>query len=1076
MYFKKILSFFIAFTAMAIIAKAQVTTSNISGIVIGANGVPLEGASVKIVKTTNGATKNSKTNKNGQYFVPNLDPGGPYTVTITFVGQTIPEKNNIILQLGNTEVLDFTAENSTNVLQSIVVNSKVNRTLKTGTSSNFNQRLINSLPNIGRSISSVTTLTPQAGGGNSFGGRDGRYNNIQIDGSSFNNNFGLSNALLPGGAISPISIDAIDELSVNVSPFDVRQANFTGAGINATTRKGTNQYRGSVYGFYRNEGFLGREAIGTKVPTVVESTSKTIGASIGGPIIKNKLFFFVNAEKVDINVPGIVWKARRGAASTDPNESRTQAADLDAVSNYLRTNYGYETGPYENLGNFFTKNQKILGRLDWIINDKHTASFRYNYSKTDDDQLLNGNSAPNPRSASNRWSQNSMSYENSNYANTNILSSYAFEVKSNFNNRLSNQFIASYTQANDPKRSSKSSLFPFIDILSGGDAYISAGYELFSYNNDVQNNTFTFNNNLTYNVGKHTLTGGIAYENIYVKNQFLRYGTSYYRFASVSDFLTNQAPTAFGLTYPYAGQKPFVELDFGQASIYAQDEIKVNDRLKLTIGIRADRPLFQNELSPNPAISNLNFRDLQANSIKLDVGKWPKERTYISPRFGVNWDVDGTKDLIIRGGFGVFTGRFPFVWFTNQPSNSGVIQNTVELITQPLAPLSGYLFNPNPQAYVGNFPSAPGTSSPGSIATADPNFKMPQVLRFSAAVDKKLNNDWTLSLEAIYNKDINALLQYNANQASPIGTTFGAGGRPLFGATTATRRVNSSISEAMVLTNTSKGGAGIFTAQLSKRFLKNWEFSLAYTHTESFDISGNPGSQASSAWSNIQSSKGNNNLDLAYSDFGTPNRVVGFASYKLNWLKHFSTNFVLVYTGYEQGRYSYRYSNDFNQDGISSDLIYVPKDVSEITFVQNGAFTPAQQSAAFFSYVEQDKYLKARKGQITERNGGKLPWFSNLDLRILQDIMPIAKHKNYGLQLSMEIENFTNLINSDWGVTKRTVYNNGAILAVVGPPTATTPATYRMNLVNGALPTRSFDNNITVGNTWRMNLGLRLNF
>jgi hypothetical protein len=1074
MHFKKIIPLIIAILAIPLLMMAQVTTSTISGTVKDDKGAVLDGATVKVTNTQNGSVKQTRSDKNGRFTIPNLDPGGPYTVVVSFVGQQIPTRENVFLQLGTTEILDFAGNSTSNTLEGVVVNSSAtSRTVKTGTASNFNQRVINALPNISRSITNITTLTPQAGGGNSFGGRDGRYNNVQIDGASFNNNFGLSSSLLPGGAISPISIDAIEEISVNVSPFDVRQANFTGAGVNATTKKGTNSFKGAVYTFYRDQGFLGRTAAGQKVPPVTQSTSKTFGAFIGGPIIKNKLFFFLSGETVEVDQPGINWKARRGTATTDPNESRTQAADLDAVSNHLKTKYGYETGPYENLGNFLTKNEKILGRLDWIVNEKHSVSLRYNYSKTDDDQLLNGNSAPNPRSASNRWSQNSMSYENSNYANTNLLSSYAFEVKSNFNSRLSNQFIATYTEANDPKRSSKSGIFPFIDILNGGDSYIAAGYELFSFGNDVQNNTLTFNNNLTYSAGKHSLTGGVAYEKIYVKNQFLRYGTSYYRFNSVADFINNAAPSAFAITYPYAGQKPFVELDFGQISLYAQDEIKVNDRFKLSVGIRADRPLFQNQLTSNAAVSALTFGDLNGQPLKLDVGSWPKERTYISPRIGFNWDVNGNKDLIIRGGAGVFTGRFPFVWFTNQPSNSGVIQNTVELTG---ANAATYLFNPNPNAYVANFPTQPGTTAPGSLAIVDPEFKMPQVLRVSAAVEKKLGKDWTLTLEGIYNKDINALIQYNANQRLPIGVTAGPGARPLFGNTNALRRYNTGTSEAMVLTNTNQGGAGIVTVQIAKRFSKNWDFSVAYTHTESLDVSGNPGAQAASAWSNIQSLRGNNDLDIAYSDYGTPNRVIAYGSYNLNLIKQLKTTFTLVYMGYEQGRFSYRYSNDFNQDGISSDLLYVPANPSEITFVANGAFTPQQQSDAFFAYVEQDKQLSKRKGQFTERNGGKLPWFSNVDLRILQDIIPFSKHKNYGLQLSLEVENFTNMINSDWGVTKRLNYNNGAILAVASAPTATTPATYRMNLVSNQLPTSSFASNVTVGNTWRMNLGVRLMF
>ncbi len=1076
MRLRKTVQFLLALLLFPFAMTAQVTTSNITGVVSGSKNEGLVGANVKATNTSTGYTRMTITRADGRYDLTNLNPGGPYRVEVTFVGQTITAKDGIYLQLGNTEQVDFLAEGATTQLEGVIVTAaRSNRTLKTGTSTNFGERQITNVPNISRSITNLTTLTPQAGGGNSFGGRDGRYNNIQIDGASFNNNFGLSNNPLPGGAVSPISLDAIDEISVSVSPFDVRQANFTGAGISATTKRGTNKYTGSVYGYYRDEGFIGRKANGKDIPTLTKSSSKTYGAKIGGPIIKNKLFFFVNAEKVTIDQPGVNWKATRPGVATDANTSRAEAVDLDRVSNHLQTKYGYVTGPYEGLGNFITENEKILGRLDWNINTKHSASFRYNYSKTDDDQLLNGNSAPNPRGSSNRWSQNSMSYENSNYANTNVLTSYAFELKSNLSTKFSNQFLATYTKANDPKRSSKSSIFPFIDIQKGGDNYISAGYELFSFGNDVQNNTTTFNDNVTYTAGKHIVTAGAAYEKIYVKNYFIRYGTSYYRYSSVDDFINNATPNAFAITYPVPGRIPFVELDFGQASLYAQDEISVNNKLKLTVGLRADRPLFNNEMLPNSSIKALTFQDLDGNPINFDVSKWPKERTYFSPRVGVNYDVFGNKELIVRGGAGIFTGRFPFVWFTNQPSNSGT---SVVPFEAPASTLGNYLFNPDPYAYVSSIPSTPGTPPlPSSLAVVDPNFKMPQVARISAAVDKKLSKTWTLTLEGIYNKDINALLQYNANQKAPVGQTAGPGQRALFGNSNATRRINAGISEAMVLSNTDKGGAGIFTAQLSKSFSKNWDFSVAYTHTETFDISGNPGSQAASAWSNVQSVNGNNALDIAYSDYGTANRVVAYGSYKINYAKYLATTIAMVYTGYEQSRFSYRYINDFNQDGLgTNDMMYVPANASEITFVQNGAFTPQQQSDAFFAYIEQDDYLKDRKGQIAERNGAKFPWFSNLDLRILQDILPLSGKRNYGLQVSMEIENFTNMISNDWGVQKRTVYNNAGILRVVAAPTTTTPATYRMELVNGALPTKTFESVITAANTWRMNLGLRLNF
>ena len=1061
---------------------AQVTTSSITGVILSDKNEGLEGATVKVSNTSTGFTRFTKSRQDGRYDLSNLNPGGPYKIEVTYVGQTIKSKDNIYLELGNSESIDFLAEGSTTELESVVITSgRTTRTIKTGTSTNFGQRQITTVPNISRSITNLTTLTPQAGAGNSFGGRDGRYNNIQIDGAAFNNNFGTTGNALPGGVVSPISLDAIDEITVSVSPYDVRQANFTGAGISATTKRGTNNFKGSAYGYYRNEGFVGRKADGKDIPPLVQSSSKTYGALLGGPIIKDKLFFFINAEKVTTDQPGVNWKAARdGVNPNDPNATRVLASDLDRVRNHLKTQYGYETGNYENLPNFLTGNKKILGRLDWNINTKHSASFRYNYSITEDDQLLNGTSAPNPRGSSSRWSRNAMSYENSNYANSNVLSSYAFELKSNFNSRFSNQFLATYTKSNDPKRSSRSSIFPFIDIQKpqtpGGalDNYISAGYELFSFGNDVINNSATFNNNITYNAGKHSITAGLAYENIYVKNFFLRYGTSYYRYSSVDDFINNRTPNAFALTIPTPGRNPFVELNFGQASVYAQDEINVNQKLKITIGLRADKALFTSDLLPNNRIDSLTFSNLDGQPYKYSVSNWPKERTYFSPRVGVNYDVYGDKNLILRGGAGIFTGRFPFVWFTNQPSNSGTSVVTYEA---PVGQLGNFLFKPDPFAYASSVAVSGMLPIPSSLAEIDQSFRMPQVFRVSAAVDKKIGNDWTLTLEGIYNKDINALVQYNANQKAPIGVTAGAGSRPLFGNSNATRRVIPNIAEAMVLTNTNEGSAAIFTAQVSKRFNKNWDFSAAYTHTESFDVSGNPGAQAASAWSGVQSTGGNNDLGVAYSDFGTANRIVAYGSYKINYLKYFATTLSLVLTGYEQGRFGYRYSNDFNQDGLgTNDLLYIPRNPGEITFAQNGAFTPQQQSDAFFAYVKQDKYLSKHQGQFAERNGAKLPWFTNLDLRILQDILPIADKRNYGLQFSMEIENFTNMINNDWGVTRRVALNNAAPLAVAAAPTATTPATFRLNTVNNQLPTRTFEPNVTAANTWRMNLGLRLNF
>lgn len=1098
MFIKRILLIMIVAFALPILASAQVTTGSITGTVKDANNAGLEGATVKVTNVPTGIVVYSKTRKGGKFDVLNLPSGGPYKIEVTYVGKSIDPREDVYVQLGNEERVDFIVKDVTTELTTVTVTgTRGVRTLKSGAGSNFGQRFINNIPNIARSITSITTLTPQAGGGNSFGGRDGRYNNITIDGANFNNNFGISNTPLPGGALQPISLDAIDEISVAISPYDAKLGNFTGANIAAVTRKGTNQYHGSAYAFRRDEGLLGRKTNGVKVPSVQSSSSVLYGGRIGGPIIKNKLFFFINGEYEKRDAPGIVWKASRPGVTPDGNTSRVLASDLDNLSTYLATKYGYTTGPYENLGNFITKGYRLLGRLDWNIVQGHTLTLRYNYSKGDDDQLLNGTSAPNPRGSSNRWSNNSMSYENSNYRNTTEVTSYTAELRSNFSNNMSNQLLVTYTTKIDPERSTSSSIFPFVDIQDGAatrDNYISFGYELFSRNNKVDEKNFTINDNFTYNVGKHSLSAGGEYQQIKVANSFQRYATSYYRFSTLADFLNNAAPNAVGYTYPYAGKQAIADLDFGQLSFYLQDEVKVNDRFKLTYGIRLDKPLFQNDLTSNPAISALNFRDLNGNPIKIDVGLWPKSRFLINPRIGFNWDVQGNRDLIVRGGAGMFSGRFPFVWFTNMPTNSGVIQNTVELTSGIPSTLRFDSYYSNPAKLLTDFPtlfpSAPGTTSPGSIASVDRNFKMPQVFRASLAFDKKLDDKLTLTMEAIYNKDINALFQYNANQKAFNGAWTGADQRPAIltaagAVSTATtdRRINNSISEAMILTNTRRGGAFVFTTQLARRFAKNWEASIAYTYTHAMDVTGNPGSQAASAWSNNTSVTGQNNLPLTVSEFATPHRLVGFVSWRKEYLKHLGTTIALVYTGYNQSRFSYRYSNDANGDGNSADLIYIPKSASDIIFVTNSgtfagspfSYTAQQQSDAFNAYVEQDKYLSKHRGQYMERNGALLPFIHNIDLRILQDIFTNIGRNRHTLQLSFEVENFGNMINSDWGVNKRTVYSNGAILAFAGLNAFGQP-TFRMNTVNGALPTRTFESINSVSSTWRANLGLRYSF
>lgn len=1058
---------------VAVITNAQVTTSSMSGVVKNEGGEALAGATIIAVHTPTGTKYTSVTRNGGRFDILNMNSGGPYTVTVSFVGYQNAQRTDIYLTLGDEYRVDFNMSNNATQISEVVVSGQRNRSVKSGASTNINNRQINTLPTISRSINDFTRLTPQAGPGNTFNGRDGRFNNIQIDGANFNNNFGLSSSNLPGGDAQPISLDAIEEISVNISPFDVKQGNFTGAGVNAVTRSGTNTLTGSVYGFYRNQNFNGKYAASTKLPAATQSETKSYGMRLGGPIIKNKLFFFVNGEREVRTYPGLNWLATRPGLS-GANVSRTTAADLDAVSAFLKQNYNYETGPYENLGQFASENFKALGRIDWNINDNHRLTLRYNFVKSVNDNETNGSSAPNPRAASNRWSRNAMAYENANYGFEDIVSSWTLDFKSKLGKNANNQFLATYTNI-ETNRTSGSTPFPFVDIQDGsGDQYISFGYELFSWKNEVKNKVITFTDNFSYTIGNHNLTAGASFDYLYFGNSFLRYGTGYYRFNSVNDFLTGAAPNAFALTYGYNGTDPIADLEFGQLAAYVQDEIKITDRFKLLAGVRFDQAIYLENPIDNPTIRTKTFRDLSGAPMTFDVGSWPKSKMMWSPRIGFNWDIQGNRDLIIRGGSGIFTGRLPFVWYTNQPTNSYALQATVERVGSAAA---SYLFNPDPNAYRNTFPQSTATLPSGaSLAVVDKNFVFPQIWRNSIAFDKKLPWNMTLTMEAIFSKDINAILQYNANMATPNASFTGPDSRPRY-SSSASRSIDGSIREAMVLSNTKKGGSFSYSALLTKGFTKGFYGQISYSFNYSLDVSGNPGSQAASAWSNLANYRGNNNLlNPSVSQYSIPHRITAVVSKRFEYLnKSLATTVSLFYEGSATGRFSYIYSNDMNNDGATNDLMYVPKDRQEAAIFFPATTAGIADADAFWAYVEQDKYLRKRKGTYTEQNGGLFPWVHTIDARLLQDFSLKAGGKKHTLQLSVDVLNFTNMLNRNWGNRYRQVYSNARILRWVSNTAGGVPQ-YAMNTVSSQKPAKTFETNPTVSSTWGMQVGLRYFF
>jgi hypothetical protein len=1075
------------------ILHAQVTTSSITGTVKDKNGQPLTGATVVATHTPSGTTYSTIAGKDGVFVLPNLRIGGPYTVHITFTGQEPYTVEGVNLLLGEPYSINAVMGEGTQSLEAVVITGRSRRaaTDKTGAATNIGSRQLTTLPTISRSITDFTRLTPQANG-NNFGGRDARYNNVQIDGANLNNNFGLSSDALPGSG-NPISLDAIEEINVNIAPYDVRQANFTGAGISAVTRSGTNTFHGTAYDYYRNQSFNGTHVGDTKLSSIQAQKNNIVGVSLGGPIIKNKLFFFVNGEYETKSTPGVTYVPTGGSGSG--NVSAVSIDTMRILSDYLKQTYNFDPGAYDNFPNFQTKNHKILGKVDWNISSAHKLTLKYSdYVQTSDNLIsqsggINGASSTGIAIYGPRFSNSAMSFANVNYQAKDIVRSGTVELNSSFQRKFANQFLATLTKISTTK-SHAGATFPFVDILGGPagpkNNYISLGNEPFNGNNNiVLNDVYTVTDNFTYYAGKHTLTAGASYEFQKVGNMFMAGSQGYYVYGSLSDFMNNAAPKLFSQTYSLRlGQDAVysANLKIGQLGFYIQDELVANDRVKVTGGLRIDIPVYPEQPLENPAISGLSLYDHAGNMTNYTTGKWPKSSIYWSPRIGFRYDVEGDKKTILRGGTGILTGRIPFVYLTNIPSNSGMYQYGA-LITSNL---QNFLFNPDPHAYnpfynsnlnPAQFPTTAGTVVPSSpYALTSSNFKFPQVWRTDLAVDKQLGKRWSLTLEALYTKDINAVYMFNANQKQPDTVVFtGPFSRPRF-SNSAARKLNATSGNAIVLDNTSLGSSFVFTAQVSRSFANGLYGSLAYTYTFAQDVTANPGSQANSVWAVNPTSGTQNDLELAYSNFAIPHRVVANFSYRKEYVKHLATTISLFYEGGSAGTYSYIYNGDINNDGNSADLMYIPKDPSEIQFKDkvygNVTYTAKQQSDIFFQYIDQDPYLSKHKGQVAERNGAKYPWYNRLDMKFAQDLFTSIGDRRHTLQFTADFINFLNLLNKDWGIKKLYTVNNPLRIENVtnGVPV------FSLTPYNGAPVSQTFVNNVSTQSTWGVQLGLRYSF
>ena len=1087
-----------AFAAMLMVvsAFAQVTTSALGGRVVDANGAPVIGAAVVATHVPSGTVYGVITNNDGRYAINGMRAGGPYKVEFSCLGYQTLAYTDVTLQLAETFALNSELKEDSEMLgEAMVVAAPASKfsAQKMGSATNISSKDIASVPTVSRSITDVTRLSPYGGNGMSFAGADGRTANFTVDGANFNNNFGLSSSL-PGGG-NPISIDAIEEMQVVISPYDVRQTNFIGGGVNAVTKSGTNTLKGSAYMYHRNENMRGNMAAGQEVAGARDKDrNTTYGFTLGGPIIKNKLFFFVNAEYSTIPTVVNRWRGSvDGVANPDAYISRVPNSVLQEVSEFVKDKYGYDTGSWTDYP-ATESNTKILARLDWNINDAHKLAIRYNYTLNQGWNSTNGSSMDGgSRSAYSRFSQYGMAYANSLYSMDNLVSTISLDLNSRLSENLSNQFLATYSKLDD-MRGTNSEDFPFIDIRNDdGSAvlpYIALGYELFTWNNGVHNTNINIKDDLTYYAGNHKFTAGVNYEYQMADNSYMRNGTGYYRYRSLEDFLTGAAPEVVCLTYGYDGEaNPAARVRFHKAGIYGQDEWNVNDNFKLTAGLRLDGLFFDNQdLMTNQAIYDLEYV-VDGEKRHIDTGKWPSSALTVSPRVGFSWDVFGNNSLKVRGGTGLFSGRLPLVFFTNMPTNSGMVQYQAKLngdgknggVKTDMSQFAGGVLKREEllaklldMGYPNKISPKDGTV-PAEISAVDPKFKMPQVWKTSLAVDYTIPTSFpfTVSAEGIFNKTVNGVVLRDWSVMSTEGFARfnGADNRPIYENYQQKDAKGNNLPSAYVLENTHKGYGYSGTLTVNMRPIEAISLMAAYTHTVSKEVTGMPGSNASSVLNYIGTVYGPNNPGLHNSEYVTPDRLVASATINDKSNNHFS----LIYEAWRGGsNYSYMTANDMNGDGYNYDLIYIPTDEQ----VANGdfRFVSEDDAARFMDYVHADKYLSKNQGKYAETYSVYSPWVHRLDFSYKHDFKVKAGNSMNTLQLCVDVKNVLNMFNSNWGVSKymNPALGEGRILKYEGYDqdgyaTFSTPSAVNPN-------TQVWNKSIGIGQCWYASVGIKYMF
>ncbi len=1048
---------FILSTSFIATSYAQVTSSEMSGKVSGSDNKSLAGATIIAIHQPSGAKYATITNSDGRYIFHGMKPGGPYKVVASFIGYQNENIDNISLQLGDTYTLDLKLRSSSVELSEIAVNGKGDHTFNAGhigAGTNVSRSQIAALPSISRSINDYIRLTPQVvstNGGSSFAGMNNRYNSFQIDGTVNNDVFGLSGSGTNGGQAStqPISLEAIDQIQVVVAPFDVRQSGFTGGGINAITKSGTNEFKGSVYAFGNNQDLAGKTAgdIPNSQRTKLSKQSDyQYGLTLGGPIIKDKLFFFINGEKAEKSHPSTY---NIGDAV---NASNVTQAEADQVVNKIKSlTNGYDGGGY-GPKNIDTKSDKLLARIDWNINEKNKFSIRYNYVNASNDVFSR--------------SLSTLNLGDNGYTFVSKTSSLVAELKSTISETLSNELNVAYTGVRD-HRQILGTPFPFVSITLSGGRYINLGTEEYSAANYLNQDIYTLTDNLSWLVGEHNFTFGTHNEFFHLKNLFIRDNFGVYKYNSLADFLsvgTAQEALPYEYDYSYSNQQVTGSKSWApafsamQLGFYVQDEWTPSNRLKLTYGLRMDIPVFPDKPSTNTTFNSSAIA--QSNGVTNQ--NMPSSTPLWSPRIGFNWDATGDRSTQLRGGVGLFTGRIPFVWISNSFSNTG--NEYIRSQYKSSFP-AGFKFNADPTQQLAGI-----ASKTTEIDLIAPHFKFPQVFRANLAVDQKLPFGIKGTLEGIFSKKYNDILYKNL-EVKESGSTLNNfdDKRPLY-----TSNLDPNYTGVIYLGNTSKG----YTYNLSAKLEKEFDFGLylmgAYTYGMSKGINDGTSSQAASSWQYNEQYQGPNNPELSYADFDVRNHFIGAAIYKIEYSRYLSTSIGLFYNGQTGANYSVTYVGDINGDGYKkNDVLFVPTDaqIDQMNFISDKyvTATPDQQKADLKAFLASEPGLKDIRGKYATRNSLHAPFENHFDLRIAQDCNFFTGKAKKTLQLTFDVLNIGNMLDKTWGLAYSPAYSYSILdvksISALGVPN-----------FQFSKPAQHFVQNDDYSSRWRAQLGIRFSF